>query len=78
MIAVMNEHDLDACVACYSEDARLQDPRFPQPVRGNQYVREGFKYWFDAFLWWLLRTSVRKVDDFARDFCFFSELCLHR
>jgi steroid delta-isomerase-like uncharacterized protein len=49
MIAVMNEHDPDACVACYSEDAWLQDPRFPQPVRGNQYVREGFKYWFDAF-----------------------------
>ncbi len=29
-------------------------------------------------MWWLLRTSVRKVDDFALDFCIFSELCLHR
>jgi len=25
-------------------------------------------------LWWLLRTSVRKRDDFALDFCIFSEL----
>jgi steroid delta-isomerase-like uncharacterized protein len=49
MLGFMNEHDLEACVSCYSADARLQDPRFPQPVQGNQYVREGFKYWFDAF-----------------------------
>ena len=49
MVAVMNEHDLDACIACYSEDAQLQDPRFPSPVQGSQYVRQGFKYWFDAF-----------------------------
>jgi len=25
-------------------------------------------------VWWLLRTSVRKRDDFALDFCIFSEL----
>jgi hypothetical protein len=25
-------------------------------------------------LWWLLRTSVRRMDDFALDFCLFSEL----
>jgi len=30
---------------------------------------------FDSFaLWWLLRTSVRKMDDFALDCCIFSEL----
>jgi len=49
MVVLMNHHDLDGCVACYSENAELQDPRFPAPVHGSNYVREGFKYWFDAF-----------------------------
>jgi steroid delta-isomerase-like uncharacterized protein len=49
MVGHMNEHDLEACVACYSEDAELQDPRFPDPVHGKDYVRQGFKYWYDAF-----------------------------
>jgi steroid delta-isomerase-like uncharacterized protein len=49
LVGFMNEHDLDACVAAYSANAELQDPRFPQPVYGAEYVREGFKYWFDAF-----------------------------
>jgi hypothetical protein len=26
------------------------------------------------FLWWLLRASIRKLGDFAFDFCIFSEL----
>jgi steroid delta-isomerase-like uncharacterized protein len=49
MVAVMNQHDLDGCVGFYSPDAELQDPRFPDPVRGSEYVREGFSYWFSAF-----------------------------
>jgi steroid delta-isomerase-like uncharacterized protein len=49
MVRVMNTHDLDGCVAFYSEDAELQDPRFPDPVYGAEYVREGFAYWFAAF-----------------------------
>jgi steroid delta-isomerase-like uncharacterized protein len=49
MLTAMNEHDLDACVACYSVDAELQDPRFPEPATGLDVVREGFRYWFDAF-----------------------------
>jgi steroid delta-isomerase-like uncharacterized protein len=49
MVERMNAHDLDGCVECYSEDAELQDPRFPEPVHGLEYVREGFRYWFNAF-----------------------------
>jgi steroid delta-isomerase-like uncharacterized protein len=49
LVGYMNAHDLDACVEAYGENAELQDPRFPQPVHGANYVREGFKYWFDAF-----------------------------
>lgn len=49
MVAIMNTHDLDGCVSCYSEDAELQDPRFPEPVYGAEYVREGFAYWYSAF-----------------------------
>lgn len=49
MVEIMNRHDLDGCVACYSQDAELQDPRFPTPVHGAEYVREGFAYWYDAF-----------------------------
>jgi steroid delta-isomerase-like uncharacterized protein len=49
MVAVMNTHDVDGCVACYSDDAELQDPRFPEPVWGSQYVHEGFSYWYNAF-----------------------------
>jgi steroid delta-isomerase-like uncharacterized protein len=49
MVAVMNTHDLEGCVAFYSDDAELQDPRFPNPVVGKEYVREGFGYWYSAF-----------------------------
>lgn len=49
MVIHMNDHDLDACVGCYSQNAELQDPRFPEPVYGTDYIRRGFKYWFDAF-----------------------------
>ena len=49
MLDAMNRHDLDACVACYSDDAELQDARFPEPARGKDTVREGFSYWFGAF-----------------------------
>jgi steroid delta-isomerase-like uncharacterized protein len=49
MLAAMNAHDIEGCVACYSDDAELQDPRFPQPERGKEIVREGFGYWFGAF-----------------------------
>lgn len=49
MVAVTNTHDLDACLAFYSDQAEVQDPRFPEPVRGIEYVREGFGYWLDAF-----------------------------
>jgi steroid delta-isomerase-like uncharacterized protein len=49
MVAVMNTRDVPGCVACYSDDAELQDPRFPQPVHGSDYVRQGFQYWYDAF-----------------------------
>jgi steroid delta-isomerase-like uncharacterized protein len=49
MVAVMNTHDLDGCVGFYSTDAELQDPRFPEPVVGPEYVREGFGYWYTAF-----------------------------
>jgi steroid delta-isomerase-like uncharacterized protein len=49
MLDAMNRHDLEACVACYSADAELQDPRFPEPATGLDVVREGFRYWFDAF-----------------------------
>ena len=49
MVEIMNTHDLDGCVNCYSDDAELQDPRFPDPVHGKDYVREGFAYWYNAF-----------------------------
>jgi steroid delta-isomerase-like uncharacterized protein len=49
MLDAMNSHDLDACVACYAEGAELQDARFPEPARGKEVVREGFRYWFSAF-----------------------------
>jgi steroid delta-isomerase-like uncharacterized protein len=49
MVRVTNTHDLDACLEFYSDDAEVQDPRFPEPVRGIEYVREGFGYWLDAF-----------------------------
>ena len=49
MVAAVNEHDVEKCVALYTEDADLQDPRFPDPVQGKQYVREGFDYFFSAF-----------------------------
>jgi len=37
------------------------------------WLRERLYFAHNA-LWWLLRTSVRKMDDFALDFCIFSEL----
>ena len=49
LVAIMNTHDIDGCVNCYSEDADLQDPRFPVPVKGREHVREGFAYWYAAF-----------------------------
>jgi steroid delta-isomerase-like uncharacterized protein len=49
MVLDINRHDTDACIAYYSETADLQDPRFPDPVRGREYVREGFAYFFSAF-----------------------------
>jgi steroid delta-isomerase-like uncharacterized protein len=49
MVECMNSHDLDGCVGFYSPEAELQDPRFPEPVRGLEFVREGFAYWFNAF-----------------------------
>jgi steroid delta-isomerase-like uncharacterized protein len=49
MVEIMNTHDVDGCVSCYAEDAELQDPRFPSPVRGANYVHEGFTYWYNAF-----------------------------
>jgi steroid delta-isomerase-like uncharacterized protein len=49
VVDAINRHDLEACVACYSPDAELQDPGFPDPVHGIEHVREGFTYWFSAF-----------------------------
>jgi steroid delta-isomerase-like uncharacterized protein len=49
MVAVMNRHDLEACLAFYSADSELQDGLFPVPVHGLEKVREGFAYWFQAF-----------------------------
>jgi steroid delta-isomerase-like uncharacterized protein len=49
MVEIMNTHDLDGCVNCYTDDAELQDPRFPDPVHGKEFVREGFAYWYNAF-----------------------------
>jgi steroid delta-isomerase-like uncharacterized protein len=44
-----NEHDIDGCVACYSDDAELQDPTFPETVHGANHVREGISSWMAAF-----------------------------
>jgi steroid delta-isomerase-like uncharacterized protein len=63
MVASMNRHDLDACVAYYSDDAELQDPRFPDPVRGLDVVREGWRYWLHAFP----DVEVRIVDLIVQD-----------
>ena len=49
LVAATNTHDLDACLEFYAEDAEVQDPRFPEPAHGVEYVREGFGYWYDAF-----------------------------
>jgi steroid delta-isomerase-like uncharacterized protein len=45
----INGHDIDRCVACYSDDAELQDPTFPDTVRGAEHVRQGFASWLAAF-----------------------------
>jgi steroid delta-isomerase-like uncharacterized protein len=44
-----NAHDIDGCVACYSDDAELQDPTFPETVHGANHVREGISSWMAAF-----------------------------
>jgi steroid delta-isomerase-like uncharacterized protein len=44
-----NEHDIEGCVACYTDDAELQDPTFPETVRGANHVREGITSWMTAF-----------------------------
>jgi len=49
LYAQMNQHDIDACVAFYTQDAELQDPTFPNPVRGADHVRGGFTDWMTAF-----------------------------
>jgi steroid delta-isomerase-like uncharacterized protein len=49
MFVQMNKHDIDACVAFYTKDAELQDPTFPDPVRGDDRVRAGFTDWMQAF-----------------------------
>lgn len=45
----INEHDIDLCVACYSDDTELQDPTFPETVQGVGHVRQGFASWLAAF-----------------------------
>ena len=49
LFSYINEHDIDRCVACYSDDAELQDPTFPETVRGAEHVRAGFADWLRAF-----------------------------
>jgi steroid delta-isomerase-like uncharacterized protein len=49
LVEVMNTRDPAACAACYSGDAIVQDPRYPEPVCGRDIVREAFGYWFQAF-----------------------------
>src|SRR5260370_12590647 len=49
MFVQMSKHDIDACVAFYTKDAELQDPTFPDPVRGDDRVRAGFTDWMQAF-----------------------------
>lgn len=49
MVNAINRHDVEACVGCYGEDILLQDPLYPDPVRGIEHIRTAFRYWFEAF-----------------------------
>jgi steroid delta-isomerase-like uncharacterized protein len=44
-----NRQDVEACAAFYHPDADLQDPRFPEPVKAGDSVREALEYFWAAF-----------------------------
>ena len=49
LVDMINTWDPASCAACYSADAIVQDPRYPEPVRGREIVLDAYRYWFQAF-----------------------------
>jgi steroid delta-isomerase-like uncharacterized protein len=47
--ARFNAHDLDGFLAMYADDAELQAPDLPEPLRGKTAVREYWRAQLEAF-----------------------------
>lgn len=47
--SAMNERDVDRLLAYYAEDAELEDPSTPRPIRGKDAIRQNFLQWSKAF-----------------------------
>ena len=57
-----NRRDVEACAACYHPEAYIQDPCFPEPVKGGESVREAF-----AQLWMAFPDATFTLNDMIID-----------
>jgi len=44
-----NRHDLDGFVGIYSSDAVVNDPAYPEPLKGHEAIRKDISDFFTAF-----------------------------
>ena len=47
--AAWNAHDVDRSLSLYAEDVNWQDVSIPEPLRGQEAVRQYVQGWFSAF-----------------------------
>lgn len=45
----VNNHDLEALTALWTQDAVIHDPAVPQPITGKEAIRQNLDTWLKAF-----------------------------
>lgn len=48
-LEAFNRRDSEAFTSCYSTDAAVSDPQYPEPLRGASAIGKDIEAWFTAF-----------------------------
>ena len=68
-VEALNRHDADAFAAFYAPDASIDDPQYPEPLKGHDAIRKDMADFMAAFpdLKFTLKTAVESGDTVAFD-----------
>ena len=66
-VEALNRHDADAFAAFYAPDASIDDPQYPEPLKGRDAIRKDIADFFAAFpdMNFALKSVVESGDTVA-------------